>query len=151
MKVILLKDIAKLGKKHELKEVKNGYARNFLLPQKLAKIATRGNLEWLKKQKESERQKAEEHLKKLQRVVAQIDGQEIIMPVKLGSKGELFEKITSQKITESLKERGFQVSKRQLELTEPLKELGEFPVKINFEHGLEAEIRVIVTEEKEGE
>jgi large subunit ribosomal protein L9 len=149
MRVILLKDINNLGKKYEVKEVKNGYARNFLLAKRIAKPATKENLEWLKAQKEKEAKKTEEALKKVQELAAQVDGQEVIIPVKIGEKGELFEKVTSQKIVEKLKEMGFEVKKTQVGLKEPIKELGEFPVKIYFDHGLEAEIRAIVTEEEQ--
>lgn len=148
MRVILLQDVENLGKKYEIKEVKNGYARNFLIPKGLAKMATKEALLWLETQKEIEAKKAEEELKKVQEIASAIDGQEIIIPVKIGEDGQLFESITSQKISEKLKESGFEIKKSQIDLVEPIKELGEFPVKIHFEHNLEAEIRVIVVEEK---
>ena len=148
MRVILLQDIEKLGKKYDVKEVADGYARNFLIPQGLAKIATKENLKWLETQKEIEVKKAEEELKKVQKTASTIDGQEIIIPVKVGEEGQLFESITSQKIAEKLKELGFDIKKTQIDLIEPIKELGEFPVKIKFEHNLEAEIRIIIVEEK---
>jgi large subunit ribosomal protein L9 len=148
MRVILLQDVENLGKKFEVKEVKNGYAMNFLFPKNLAKPATREALKWLETQKEIGAKKAEEALKKTQDVASTIDGQEIIIPVKIGEEGQLFESITSQKIIEKLKESGFEVKKSQIDLLEPIKELGEFPIKIKFEHNLEAEIKVIVTEEK---
>jgi large subunit ribosomal protein L9 len=149
MRVILLQDIDKLGKKHEIKEVKAGFARNFLIPQGLAKPATEEALKWLETQKEIEAKKAEEELKKVQEVASSIEGQEVIIPVKLGEEDQLFESITTQKISEKLKELGFEIQKSQIALSEPIKELGEFPVKIKFEHNLEAEIRVIVTKEEE--
>jgi large subunit ribosomal protein L9 len=148
MKVIFLQDVEKMGKKHEVKEVKNGYARNFLLPQGLAKEATKEALAWLETQKDIESKKAEEELKGVQDVASSIDDQEVVMPVKINEEGGLFESINAQKISEKLKEMGFEVKKSQIELPEPIKELGEFPVKIKFEHNLEAEIKVIVTEEK---
>ena len=148
MKIILLQDIDNLGKKYEIKEVADGYARNFLIPKGLAKPATKENLKWLESQKEIEVKKAEEELKKVEAVATNIDGQEIIIPVKIGEEGQLFESITSQKIYEKLKELGFEIKKSQIDLPEPIKELGEFPVKIKLEHNLEAEIRVIVVEEK---
>ena len=152
MKVILLQDIEKLGKKFEVKEVKNGYARNFLIPQGLAKPATEEALAWLDVQKEIKEKKAEEDLQKIQEKASAIDDQEIIIPVKVGDEDQLFESVTSQKIAEKLKEAGFDVKKNQIDLAEPIKELGEFPVKIKFEHNLESEIRVIITkEEKEKE
>ena len=148
MRIILLQDVENLGKKYEVKEVADGYARNFLIPKGLAKIATKENLKWLENQKEIEVKKAEEELKKVQEIATNIDGQEIIISVKVGEEGQLFESITSQKIYEKLKELGFEIKKSQIDLTEPIKELGEYPVKIKFEHNLEAEIKIIVVEEK---
>ena len=150
MRVILLQDIEKLGKKYEIKEVKDGYARNFLLPKGLAKKAEKEALQWLATQKEIEAKRAEEELKKVQEIASAIDDQEVIIPVKVGKEqDQLFESITSQKVSEKLKELGFDVRKIQIDLPEPIKELGEFPVKIKFEHNLEAEIKVIVTKEAE--
>jgi len=148
MKVILLQDIENLGKKYEIKEVKAGYARNFLIPQGLAKAATKEDLRWLKNQKEAEAQKAEEELKKIQSLATAIDGQEMVIQVKLGQEGQLFESITVQRILDELKKLGFEIKKSQIDLSQPIKELGEFPVKIKFEHNLEAEIKIIVVEEK---
>lgn len=148
MKVILLEDVDKLGKKHEVKEVKDGYARNFLIAKGLAKAATKEALEWLELQKEIVAKKAEEGLKKIQEMASAIDGQEVIITVKTGEENQLFESINAQRISEKLKELGFDIKKGQIILAEPIKELGEFPVKIKFEHNLEAEIKIIVTEEK---
>lgn len=148
MRVILLQDVENLGKKYDIKEVKDGYARNFLIPKGLARLATKEALEWLETQKEIEAKKAEEELKKVQEKASAIDGQEIIIPVKVGKEGQLFESITSQKISEKLREMGFEIKKTRINLPNPIRELGEFPVKIKFEHNLEAEIRVIVIEEK---
>ena len=147
MRVILLKDVDKIGKKHEIKEVKNGYARNFLIPNGLAKIATKEAMVWLETQKEIEEKKSEKELKEAQEVASTFDGQEIIIPVKIGEEGQLFESITAQKISEKLKELGLEVKKNQIELAESIKELGEYPVKIKFEHNLEVEIKVIVVAE----
>jgi len=148
MKVILLKDIENLGKRHEIKEVKDGYVRNFLLPQGLVKIATEEALIWLKEQKAVIEQKAEETLKQVQGLASSVDGQEVVISVKVGEEGQLFESINAQKISEELKNMGFNVKKSQIDLAEPIKELGEYPVKVKFEHNLEPEINVIITEEK---
>ena len=149
MRVILLQDVENLGKKYEVKEVKNGYARNFLIPKGLVKPATEEALKWAEVQKEIESKKAEETLKKAQDIASAIDGQEVIISVKIGEEGQLFESITSQKISEKLKELGFEIKKSQIDLPDPIKEVGEFPIKIKFEHNLEAEIKVIVTKEAE--
>jgi large subunit ribosomal protein L9 len=147
MKVILLEDIQDLGKKYEVKEVKSGHARNFLIPKKLAKLATKQALKWLDSQKEVIEKEIEEDLKKAQETASKIDGLDIMIKVKVGEHGELFEGINSQKISEKLKELGFDVKKSQIALAEPIKELGEFPIKVNLDHNLEVEINVTILAE----
>jgi len=148
MKLILLQDVEGLGKKYEVKEVKNGHARNLLLPEKLARAATKEALKWLADQKEVIEKEVEEDLKKAQALASQLDGLELGMVVKVGDEGQLFESINSQKIVEKLKEMGFEIKKSQVKLENPIKELGEFPTNISLNHNLEAEIKVIVTAEK---
>ena len=147
MKVILLENIEDLGKKWEIKEVKAGYARNFLIPNKLAKTATKKNLEWLGDQKEIMEKQAEEDLKMAQDLASRIDGVEVVIPVKVGPEGQLFESINNIKISEKLKEMGFNIKKSQIDLKEPIKKLGEFNLKINLDHNLETEITLMVVEE----
>ena len=148
MKVILLQDIEGLGKKYEVKDVKNGHARNFLLPEKLARAATKPALKWLSDQKEIIAKEVEEDLKKAQVLASELDGLELSVVVKVGDEGQLFESINSQKIVEKLKEMGFEVKKSQVKLENPIKEIGEFPVSISLDHNLEAEIKLIVSAEK---
>jgi len=150
MRVIFLKDVEKIGKRFEVKEVKDGYARNFLLPQGLVKPATKEALEWLEVQKEIQEKKAEGDLKKAQELASSLDDLEVTISVKAGEADQLFESVTAQKIVEKLKEMGFDVKKSQVVLPEPIKEIGEFPTKIKLEHNLEVEIRVeIIKSEQE--
>ena len=144
MKVILLQDVEGLGKKYEVKEVKNGHARNFLLPNKMVRAATAPALKWLEGQKEVIEKEVEEDLKKAQELASKLDGLELSMTVKVGDEGQLFESITSQKIVEKLKEMGFEIKKSQVKLAKPIKEVGEFAVNISLEHNLEPEIKVVV-------
>lgn len=148
MKVILVQDVENLGKKYDVKEVKNGYARNFLLPQKLAKAATKKALKWLEDQKEAIDKEAEEDLKRAQEMASKLDGSEVAINVKIGEEDQLFESINNQKIAEKLKEMGFEVKKSQIKLEEPIKELGEFPIKIALDHNLEVEVTLIISGEK---
>jgi large subunit ribosomal protein L9 len=147
MKVILIEDVNGLGKKYEVINVADGYARNFLIPNNLAKIATENALLWLEAQKEIMEKKTEDDLAKAQKVASKIDGMEIAIPVKLGEKGQLFEKITAVKIAEKLKEEGIEIEKKQIKLENPIEELGEYSVKIKLEHNLETEVKVVVSEE----
>lgn len=149
MKVILLQDVDGLGKKYEVKDVKSGHARNFLLPEKLARAATKTALKWLADQKEIIDKVVEEDLKKVQLLASELDGLELNIVVKTGEQDQLFESINSQKIVDKLKEMGFEVKKSQVKLESPIKELGEFSMNISLEHNLEAEIKVTVTAEKQ--
>ncbi len=149
MKVILLQDVPNLGKKYEVKEVKNGFARNSLIPQGLVKLATKENLRWLENEKKNEEKKAEDDLKMAQDVASRLDGLEVVLAVRIGEDGQFFESVNAQKVAEKIKELGFDVKKSQIGLDKPIKELGEFPLKIKLEHNLEAEITLIITQEKE--
>ncbi len=148
MKVIILKDIENIGKKNEVKEFKDGYARNFLIPQGLAKPATEETLKELVKTKEQEEEKEKGELENAQKVASSLESAEVVIPVKTGDKGQFFEKITSQKISEKLKELGFDISKNQVDLKKPIEEIGEFQIKIKLDHNLESEINLIISEEK---
>jgi len=157
MKVILLQDIENLGKKDDVKNVADGYARNFLLPKKMAVLATPSELKQLEGRKKIEAEKSEEELKALQEVVTQIDGLEIEIPAKVGEDGKLYGSITDSQIAQKLKENlslsgvlpeGFDIKPEQIQLAEPIKEIGESEVVIGFAHGLEAKVKVIVVEEK---
>lgn len=144
----MLQDVENLGKKYDTKEVAAGYARNFLLKNGLAKPATKEAIKWAGAQKEIEEKGAEEELEKIQSNATNIDGQEFVIGVKVGEDGQMFESVTVKKISEKLKESGFEIKKNQINLEKPIKELGEFPIKIKFPHNLEAEIKLIISEER---
>lgn len=146
MKIVLIQDVENVGKKYEIKEVKNGYARNFLIPNKLAVPGTKNNIMWAEKEREKQEKNVEEELKKAQEIASNMDGLEVNFEVKMGEKNQLFESITAQKIADKLKKMGYEIKKSQIDLKENIKETGEFPVKVKFDHNLETEIRVIVTE-----
>lgn len=148
MKVILLKDVENLGKKDEVKEVADGYARNFLIPQKLVKIATSAAMEELEKEKELAEQKAEQDLKAVEGLVSQIDRLEIEVLAKVDETGKLYGSINEVEISRIFKEKGFEIKKNQIKIPQPIKEVGEYPITLNFDHGLEAEIKLIVIDEK---
>jgi large subunit ribosomal protein L9 len=147
MKVVLLQDIDKVGKKFEIKEVADGFAKNHLFPKKMAQIATENALAWAETQREIAAKTIEKELQEMQAKASSIDGQEIAINVSVGEQNQLFESITAQKIADKLKEIGFELDKKQISLEGPIKELGEYPVKINFPHNLEAEIKVTIAAE----
>jgi len=149
MKVILLQDIEKLGKKFEVKEVADGFAKNHLLPKKMVQPATKNALIWAQTQREIAAKSEEKELIEIQKKVSALDGREFVMEVKTGEKDQLFESVNSSKIAELLKENGIDADKKQIDLKEPIKELGDWQVKINFPHNLEAEIKITVAAEPE--
>ncbi len=148
MKVILLKDEPGIGKQYEVKEVKEGYARNFLFPRKIAKPATPKNLLWLEQILRDKEKAAEKELEKIEKIVSQIDGQEIEIKMKQGEKGELFEGLDAKKIAKKLKGMGYDTSKFKIILEKPIKEAGAYDVKLLFKENLEAEIKLLVVGEE---
>ena len=148
MKVILLENVEKLGIKGDIKEVANGYARNLLIPNKKAIMATKEEIAKLEKQKQVEAQQAEQELSRYQEVATQLDGLELEILAKVGEEGKLFGTITANQVVEKLKEQGIEIQKNQVKLTDPIKELGEYEINIVFPHNLEAKIKIIVAGEK---
>lgn len=149
MKVILLQNVDNLGKKDEVKDIPAGFARNFLIPKGLVLAATEENLQKLEEQKKQDEEKAAHDLEEQEKTASRLDGREVMVEVTVGKEGQLFESINKQKISEHLKEMGFDVDKTQINLKSPIKELGEFPIKLELDHNLEAEIKIIVSEKQE--
>lgn len=147
MKVILLQDVKKIGMKGDIKEVADGYARNFLLPQNLAILATPLAIENFKKQAEAARQAAETDLKATQELASRLDGQEVRLKAKASKDGKLFGGISPAQIASALEKKGFIIFKNQIVISEPIKSIGEHKVAVQLPHGLEAEVTVLVETE----
>lgn len=144
MKIILLQDIKGLGKKYDVKQVKDGYARNFLLPRKLAKIATAQAIKELERQKIKLEQQEREIKAKLEKLAADLKNQEFKFNIKTGKKGEIFGSLSKENIKESLIEKGI---KAEVLLDKSLKTLGEHQVSINLDMGVETKIKVVLEPE----
>jgi len=147
MEIILREDVSHLGKAGEVVAVKDGYARNFLLPRGLAYPATAGN----KRRIEAERQQRDARLAS-QRGDAEQLGQRLAevsltFTVKTGEGEKLFGSITAQDIAQRLKEQGFALDKRRVALEEPIKMIGIYKVPIRLDAGVQAEVRVWVVKE----
>ena len=149
MRVILLQDIENVGKKFDIKNMADGYARNFLFPKKLAILATEKEIKKIEILKKMETEKAESDLKKAEEMTEELEGLIFEIPVKSGEDGKLYGSVSAQKISTALKEKGFDIDKKKITIKDPIKELGEYFVFINLAHNLEARITVIVTEEIE--
>lgn len=146
MKVILKQNVNKLGKKGDVKNVSNGYGRNFLIPNGYAVLASNQEINKVQEEKNQALKEAETELNHFQNIVSEIDGFELEMPVKTNEEGGLFGSVTNKHIAESLKQEGFEVDKKYIKLESPIKEIGEYDLNLEFPHNLEANIKVIITE-----
>lgn len=143
MKVILLQEVKGLGRRGEIKEVKEGYARNFLIPKGLAELATPEALKrWQKQQEETARQ-LQENLTQLQQWQKKINQMTFEVELTQGKDGSVFAGVSRQTIRDYLTQQGIgELTKEAIELAHSLKEPGDYRVKINLGYGLKAELRV---------
>lgn len=148
MKVILLSDIKGSGKKGDLINVSDGYARNYLLPKKLAKEATPQAINELNNAKESMKHKIDEEIKKAKEDAGKIDGKSIKLIVKSGNEGRIFGSITAKEIAEEIeKTYNILVDKRKIALKNEIKALGSYECNIKLYNGVNVKMIIIVTEE----
>ncbi len=146
MKVILLKNVPNLGEERDIKEVSLGYARNFLIPQGLAEEATEAKIKEVQARKEKEAKIAELDLEKTEKLAQSLEGQTVEITAKASEEGTLYAAISPAKIATTLKDKGFEVRKEQIEASH-IKELGEHEIVIRLDHGLEARITLIINSE----
>ncbi len=149
MQIILQEDIEKLGHRGDVVTVKPGYARNFLLPRKLAVEASAGNLKAIEKIRASLAKKTATEVEAAQKHAAALNGVELRFTRKTGENDQLFGSVTSGDVAEGLAAQGFKVDKRQIHIAEPIKALGEFPVTVKVFRDISAQIKVQV--QKEGQ
>ena len=149
MKVIFLQDVSTKGKQGEIKEVADGYARNFLFPRKLALAATPAAIKEAQARMEENKKKQERHMAELGQLAQQLEGTELGFKAKAGEKGRLHGSITASDIAAKLAEiAGTEIDKKKIKLDEPLRTLGTHEVVVSFTGGVEAKISVLIEEEK---
>lgn len=147
MKVIFLEDVPKVAKLGEIKEVADGYGRNFLIPKKLAALAVPGITDRLEAQRRAQAKKQAKIEAELVGLAKKLDGKEIILKAKAGTKDRLYGRITSADIAAELKKTtGVAVDKRKIELDEPIRQLGSHEVTIKLGKDVMPKIKVTVTE-----
>jgi large subunit ribosomal protein L9 len=147
MKVILLDDVSKLGRRGEVRDVSDGYARNFLIPKKLALSATQGNLhnlDHIKKQQEAKADRIKSDAEALRDRIEALTYEE---RRQASEEGKLFGSVTSQHIAEFLAGKGITVERRRVVLDEPIKTLGETPVTVRLHAEVTAQLKVNVVRE----
>ena len=149
MQIILQEDIEKLGHRGDVVTVKPGYARNFLLPRKLAVEASAGNLKAIEKIRGSLAKKTATEMEAAHKQAAALNGVELTFTRKTGENDQLFGSVTTGDIADTLETKGFKIDKRQIQTAEPIKALGDFRATVKVFRDITAEVKVQV--QKEGQ
>ncbi|MDD5709960.1 MAG: 50S ribosomal protein L9 [Candidatus Marinimicrobia bacterium] len=147
MKIILTKDVEKLGKAGDIVKVKDGYARNYLIPRALGVAATAATLKLAEQLKAQENKKAKKAEVQAQSLAKKLKDISVTATMKAGEEDKLFGAVTAQIIADLLAEKGIEINKHDILLDEPIKELGVYDVPIKAGAGVKAEIKVWVVKE----
>jgi large subunit ribosomal protein L9 len=149
MKVLLIKDVYKLGRAGDVKKVADGYGRNFLLPQKMAVLATPGALKQIEKIRSQAEVRRTEQNSELKELANQINGITLVFAAKAGETGKLYGSITTQDVATAIQEKTrFEIKKQQIDM-QPIRNLGEFTAHVRLTMDLVPEVKVIVHREGE--
>jgi large subunit ribosomal protein L9 len=145
MKVILLKDVAALGRAGDVREVKDGHARNYLLPRGLAAPATESSLQALEQTKAAAGRREARVNEELTALTGRLEALVVEVRARAGEDGRLFGSVTAQDVAEAIQRRGVDVSKKQIELDEPIKSTGFYkvPVRLHPKHTAKVEVNVV--------
>ena len=148
MKVILLQDIKNVGRKEQIIEANDGYARNYLFPKKLAIEATKDNMLKLQAKKTSEANKKKAEIEANKEIAKKIEKIELTIKAKVGENSKIFGGITSKEITKELKKQHkFEIDRKKITLKDTIKSLGRYTAEIKFGDGVNAELTINVTGE----
>ena len=147
MDVILREDVEKLGAAGDVVTVKDGYARNYLLPRGLAYAATDGNKRRLEAERKSRSRRADAEVAEAGAIAARLEAVSLSFSMKAGEGDKLFGSVTTHDIAERLKAEGFEVDKKAIDLPEPIKALGVYKVPVRLHPDVKPEIRVWVVKE----
>lgn len=147
MKVILLKDEKKLGKKGDVVEVSEGYARNYILPRKIGVEASGGNLNDLKLHKANEEKVAKEQLEAAKVLAAELESKQVVLKMKAGEGGRAFGSVSTKEIAAAVKEQhGLEIDKKKIQLPEALKNFGSYEVTVKLHPQVAGKLSVKVVE-----
>jgi large subunit ribosomal protein L9 len=147
MKVILRQNIETLGQVGEIIDVKDGYAVNYLIPRKLAYTALKGNIRALEEEKKTFTKKREQELKASELLATELEKISVTIPVQVGEEDKIFGSVTTQMIADALKEKGYEMDKRKIEIEEQIKSLGIYTISVKLHASVSAKIKVWVVRE----
>lgn len=147
MRVVLIQDIKNIGKKGDIKEVSDGYARNFLLPRNLVSAATESAVKLALKIKSKQLETEKINQEKTEELAKIIAGKKVIIKAK-EKKGKLFGSITAKNIAQELKKGEIEISEKFIILESPIKEVGEYEIKIRLDYGIQTSLVLVIEKEK---
>ncbi len=145
MKVILKADVKGSGKKGDILEVSDGYAKNFLLKKGLAEIATSSGINEIRQKKTADEFHKAESIRAQKELAAKLNGVTVPVSIRAGENGKVFGSVTNEKIASALSELGYEVEKKRIVTKEPLKNVGEYEAEIRFAEGVTAKIKIVVS------
>jgi len=148
MKIILKQNIENLGNEGDILSVKDGYARNYLIPKGWAKHATKSNIESTQNKIQEKQKKEAKTRENLEALGKQLDKLSLKLELKAGEEGRLFGSVTSQMIVDAIGEKGFKVEKKEVEINETISHVGKYFVNIKLGHGLSGKVKIKVSAEK---
>ncbi len=141
MQVILIKDVDNLGGANELVNVKNGYARNFLIPQRFAVEASNSNMKQMQERQKVQAKKEAAMLAEINQVIAKLAEGPVKLGAKTGTSGKIFGSVTSIQLSRAIRDqKGYEINRKHIIMPDEIKELGAYSAKIDFGNGKEAEI-----------
>ena len=149
MKVLLCEDINKLGWFGDIVEVNNGYARNYLLPQGLAKVATEGSIRSIAEEKIRRSEQRIQESNRLAEAAKAVEGAEAVVAAKANEQGHLYGSVTAEQIAANLREQGFQVANEVVHLPEHIKEVGTHTITLKFSDKLTTTVNLVVVPEQD--
>jgi large subunit ribosomal protein L9 len=148
MEIILIQDVDNLGAAHEKLSVKNGYARNFLIPKKMAIEASPSNLKRLEEKIKQQKKKEEKLLAEVNKVIEVLKASPLKIGAKTGTSGKIFGSVTSVQLARAIRDqKGYEIDRRRINILSEVKELGSYKAKVDFGHGNETEVDFEVTAE----
>jgi large subunit ribosomal protein L9 len=148
MQVILIQDVNNLGGANEVVNVKNGYARNFLIPKKFAVEASPSNLKQLEERLKQIKKKEDKMMAEINKVIAALQSGPVSIGAKTGTSGKIFGSVTTVQVAKAIREqKGYEIDRRRIHLVDEIKELGSFKAKVDFGNGNETEISLDIVAE----
>jgi large subunit ribosomal protein L9 len=148
MQVILIQDVNNLGGVNEVVSVKNGYARNFLIPRKMAVEASPSNMQQLNERLKQQQKKEAAMLAEINQVIAKLKEGAVKIGAKVGTSGKIFGSVTSVQISRAIRDqKGYEIDRRKIHIIDEIQELGNFKAKVDFGHGHETELELEVVAE----